>query len=197
LLEQCVGVPLLHTPNLFSDGSIHREGPQNVTHFDIMITNPASKATVSQNRNYLYKNSLRPAKNCETAKINKYVKSYGENIRPHFHPFCLESTGAFGPIASMIIKNLGINDTIRRTPADIVEARAWFLKHVSVICARSRAALISHARSTVNQDILPPSDTILSQVPNLFNSQFLEQNPAINITNNLPSSSFSALLSVI
>jgi hypothetical protein len=138
-----------------------------------MITNPASGPAVAKYHNYRSENTLKAATTNENDKTNKYIKSYGEQIRPHFRPFCLEATGAYGPKATALLKHIGIDQTTNRVSPEIAESRTWFLKLVSVICARARAQLIIHARSTVMMDIITANNNLPEEIlfPSL-NSNF-------------------------
>jgi hypothetical protein len=151
-----------------------------------MVTNPATRSAVAQHRNYQKENALRAVKACENMKQMKYIKSYGEQIRPHFHPFCLEATGAYGTRAAAVLKQLAVDQSTNRVVPEIQDARSWFLKQIAIICARARAQLILHARSIITQDVVPPIEPI--NYPNytlqeyswpplpLFNDQEIEVN---------------------
>jgi hypothetical protein len=101
----------------------------------------------------------------ENRKFNHYVASYGEAFRPHIRPFVLEATGAYGPIASAILKKIvELADKHQRPNPELLKARNHFLREVSVIMATSSAHMICFARTQMRQDgpggveVLPQED---------------------------------------
>ena len=134
-----------------SDVVIRRHGAQPSTHYDVALVNPASDFYV--NIKHSDTRDLAAAKNTEKRKIAHYVKSYGETFRTQIRPFVLEATGAFGPIASAILKKMvEPADQHEHADAKIVFARKHFLREVSVIVAKSTATLVYFARTHMRQD---------------------------------------------
>jgi hypothetical protein len=89
----------------------------------------------------------------ENMKTNHYVASYGEAFRPHIRPFVIEATGAYGPIASAILKKIvEPADKHQRPNPELLKARNHFLRKVSVMIASTNAQLISFARAQMRQD---------------------------------------------
>ena len=64
----------------------------------------------------------------------------------------LEATGAYGPIASAILKKIEPADKHQRPNPELMKARNHFLREVSVIMATSSAHMICFARTQMRQE---------------------------------------------
>ena len=152
LLEQKPTEPL--EPNATarrSDVVILGGGANPSTHVDVAIANPAAESYVRNQHTDTV--DLAAAKYREDMKLHKYVTAYGEAFRPHIKPFVIEATGAYGPIASAILKKLGQPTGNNQQPSpELLKARNHFLRKVSVMIASTNAHLISFARTQMRPD---------------------------------------------
>jgi hypothetical protein len=144
-----------------SDVVVRSLGAQPSTHFDVAIVNPSADSYVRSQRTDTV--DLAAAKYIEKRKIAHYVKSYGEAFRTQIRPFVLEATGAYGPLASAILKKMvEPRDQHERPDPGIVSARKHFLRQVSVVIATSNANMVYFARTHMHQDA-PDNEEALPQ----------------------------------
>ena len=148
-MEQLVPNTLLGRDNRICDIVIHGAGAAPATFFDVSVTNQSTGAFVRTA--HTDEIDLAGAQLVERMKTALYVKSLGPDFRPHFQPFILEATGAYGPRAAALLDSIVVGAN-----PELIRARKEFFRYVSVVCARTNGTMIALARGQMRRDAPPP-----------------------------------------
>jgi hypothetical protein len=143
-----------HGYALRADVSI-RNGEESY-YFDVAITNPSCATAVNKGSHLT---PLVAATAYEQAKVKWYAGHYNNNnghniIATNMIPFILETSGAYGNIASSVVNKLSKIKAFAVAPDErLASARKWFVRRVSVICARARYGLVAFFQRHVRYDV--------------------------------------------
>jgi hypothetical protein len=184
---------------LRADVSI-RNGEESF-YFDVAITNPSSTTAIDKGSHLT---PLSAASAYEQAKSKWYAGVYnngnGHNIiATNTIPFILETSGAFGNIASSVIDKLAKIKAFAVAPDErLASARKWFVRRVSVICARARHGMVAFFQRHIRYDAAPLDHqaAVMAPDPDLDDlALFLQESGIVSLDLD-PSSSGDAIPSV-
>jgi hypothetical protein len=137
----------------------------NYTLFDVVYTNPSSVQSVTSS--HAQDRPLAAAEASERTKLALYRSYYNDrnnmaHIPRQVVPFAIEITGALGPSAlNAIMKYAGYFDMHLPDNPNIVAARSWFFKRISIISAKARHESVSYfTRYAVQDQIRAPAQDL-------------------------------------